>query len=580
MNRKRKIRVQWVLVLVSIVVIYVGLKTSVLAINHEQRIMNSLCFVDEVDGKKLSFAVFKVEREKSYCMILPSAYQKNELDAEIVYEDTFYSLYIDGEKIQNGDLWKDSLREEVHQLKVVDFLGKVRLETSFQILVSEKLPAVMVTVEAKEELLNPKEYANKQYVEKGEMIILDTNGSIVLEDTMERFKVRGNLTSQLAKKPFTFTLSTPQSVLGMSSAQNWHLLANATDSSHIRNKIMLDWAKELSDRYSPNGEYVDLFVNGEYQGLYLLTETIEDGKYRVNRDTGNSIMVEMELDYRAVLEPNYVATEREHYWVIHEELPMLEEEKAEVAEYLNEIESALYTEGGNGTITGKPLEELLDFDSWTDTWLLKEISSDHDLGTTSQFAIVEDWANKSILMAGPEWDFDGTLGNGMVPWSRNPRNLVTVIWNTKGIKSVNQNKWLAQMYQNEKFRELLKEKYKEEIQPKIKRLLEYEIDNYAEAIRANATLDSLRWIGNGEYHDFNAPEGFEVVSNEDYRMKYSVIDVHTDMIKEFLKGKDEFLTQLWLEGVEFEVHIEEHNEDGMNLELNNNIYTWIPKTEP
>ena len=568
---------QGFLIFVAVVSVTIGIKNSILSIDHEQKVMNSLYFVDVVDGKELSFAAFKVDWENSYYMVLPSAYQENEFDAEIFYEDKFYSLYIDGEKIQKGDLWKDRLQEEVHQLKVVDFLGKVRLETPFQVLVSENVPAVLVTVEAKEELLNTKEYANKQYVEKGEMAILDTNGSVVLNDSMERFKVRGNLTSQLAKKPFTFTLSSPQSICGMPASQNWHLLANATDSSHIRNKIMLDWAKEMSDRYTPSGKYVDLFVNGEYQGLYLLTETIEDGEYRVNRDINNSVMIEMELDYRAVLEANYLATDREHYWVIHEELSMLEEEKEAVAEYLNEIESALYAEDGRGTSTGKSLEELLDFDSWTDTWLLKEISSDHDLGTTSQFGIVENWDEKSLLIAGPEWDFDGTLGNGMVPWSKNPRNLVTAIWNTKGIKSVNQNKWLAQMYQNEEFRELLKEKYKEEIQPKIKCLLEYEIDNYAEAIRANATLDSLRWIGNGEYHDFNAPEGFEVVSNEDYRIKYNVIDVHTDMIKEFLKEKDDFLTQLWLEGVEFEVHIEEHNEDGMNLELNNDIYTWIPK---
>ena len=577
MNEKRKIRMRWVLALMSIIVIYIGLKNSILTIEHEQYMMNNLYFVDEMDGRDFSFSFFKVGREDSYYMVLPSAYQKNEFEAEIIYKDRFYSLYIDDEKIQTGDLWKDDLQESVHQLKVVDFLGKVRLETPFQILVSEDIPAVLVTVEAKAELLDTKEYANKQYVEKGEMAILDTNGSVVLEDTMERFKVRGNLTSQLAKKPFTFTLSTPQSICGMSASQNWHLLANATDSSHIRNKIMLDWAKELSDRYTPSGEYVDLFINGEYQGLYLLTETIEDGEYRVKRDRDNSVMVEMELDYRAVLEMNYLATNREHYWVIHEELPMLEEEKEEIAEYLNEIESALYNGEGRGISTGKPLEELLDFDSWTDTWLLKEVSSDHDLGTTSQFAIVENWEKKSILIAGPEWDFDGTLGNGMVPWSKNPRNLVAAIWNTKGIKSVNQNKWLAQMYQNEEFRKLLIKKYEEEIQPKINRLLESEIDAYAESIRANVILDSLRWIGNGEYHNFNSPEDFELASNDDYCIKYDVLDTHTDMIKEFLREKDEFLTELWLEGVKFEVYIEEHNEDGMNLELNNNVYTWIPK---
>ena len=134
----------------------------------------------------------------------------------------------------------------------------------------------------------------------------------------------------------------------------------------------------------------------------------------------------------------------------------------------------MYAEDSRGETTGKPLEELLDFDSWTDTWLLKEISSDHDLGTTSQYAIIENWNEKSILMAGPEWDFDGTFGNGIVPWSNNPRSLVTANYYTKGDISANQNKWLSQMYQNDAFRQLLVEKYQKKIQPKIKKLLEYE----------------------------------------------------------------------------------------------------------
>lgn len=576
-SRKRKIRMQCVLLLLSFMIIYIGIKNSVLAINHEQNVMDSLCFIDKMDGKDIAFSLFKVEQEGSYYMVLPSVYQKNNFEVEIVYEDRFYSIFIDGKKVQKGALWTESLQEEVHQLKVVDLLGKVRLETAFQVLVSENLPAVLVTVEAKEELYNPKEYANKQYLEKGRIQILDTTGSVVLEDILDRFKVRGNLTSNLPKKPFTLTLSTTQSVCGMSPSPNWNLLANATDSSHIRNKMMLDWSNELSERYTPSGEYVDLFVNGEYQGLYLLTETMETGEERINRNPDNSIMVEMELDYRAVLETNYLATEKGHYWIIHEELPMLEEEKEEIEAYLNEIESALYSEDMHGKTSGKPLEELLDFDSWTDTWLLKEISSDHDLGTTSQFAIVENWNEKSILLAGPEWDFDGTFGNGIVPWSNNPRNLVTANYYTKGSVSVNQNKWLSQMYQNENFRQLLIEKYQEKIQPKIIALLEYEIDEYSEVIRRSAVLDSLRWIGNGEYHNFTVPENFVLGTEEDYRSKYDVLDSHIDVVKRFLREKDNFLTQLWIEGVEFEVYVEEHDEGEEGMELNFDTYTWIPK---
>ncbi len=59
-------------------------------------------------------------------------------------------------------------------------------------------------------------------------------------DSLTKFKVRGNLTATLEKKPFTFTLPAPLSLCGMEPAYKWNLLANATDGSYIRNKLVLD----------------------------------------------------------------------------------------------------------------------------------------------------------------------------------------------------------------------------------------------------------------------------------------------------------------------------------------------------
>lgn len=578
MNGKLNTFVRWLLIIASIVVIIIGMKNSITAIEHEENVMSTLRFVDEIDGKEISFAAWEASNDGVYYLVLPSAYLQGNLEVRLSYDDNFYSVFIDGEKYQNDVIWSENLREEIHQLKIVDLLGNVHMEKPFQILVSRDVPSIMVTVEAKEELVSKEEYANKQYVEKGDIVLLDKLGNIVLDGTMERFKVRGNLTATFEKKPFTFTLSENASLLGMSQSKNWHLLANATDGSHIRNKIMLDWAEEISEMYQPNGEWVDLFVNGEYQGLYFLTETIENTESRLNEDPLNSALVEMELYYRALQDENCIITDRYHYWVAHSESVIQEQTLQDIEDYLNDIESALYSIDGISEISGRKLNELIDYDSWSDSWLLKEISSDHDLGTTSQFGVVRDWKNRSILIAGPEWDFDGTMGNGMVPWARNPRNLVTAIPNTKGIESVSQNKWLSQMYQNEDFKALLIRKFEDEVQPKITRLLETEIDDYADRIRRPALLDSLRWNGNGVCRSFALPEEYSLGSEADYH-KYDVLDQHVKMIKDFLSEKELFLQELWLEGAEFEVVIEEHNEDGMNLDLNNDVYTWIRKKD-
>lgn len=578
MTGRIKAIMQGGLLAVAVIVICVGIKTSIEDIAHEENVMNVLQFVDETDGEKISFAAWEASCEGAYYLVLPSAYSQQKFDVEVSYDDRWYSVYIDEEKYRNGDIWTERLQEEIHQIKIVDVFGMTRMVKPFQVLVSEAVPAVLVTVEAKEELLAKEEYANKQYVEKGDIVILDEKGEVVLDETMERFKVRGNLTAEFEKKPFTFTLAKSASLCGMSESRNWHLLADATDGSHIRNKMMLDWADEISEMYQPNGEWVDLFVNGEYQGLYLLTETVEVSESRLNINPSNSVLVEMELDYRALEEENCISTDREHYWVAHSDNVIQEQVLQEIENYLNEIESVLYSAKGIDEFSGRRLSELLDYDSWTDSWLLKEVSSDHDLGTTSQFGVVQDWGNRSILLAGPEWDFDGTLGNGMVPWSRNPKNLVTAIPNTKGIKSVNQNKWLAQMYQHEDFKLILIQKFKEEVQPKIARLLEKEIDDYVDKIRRPALLDSLRWNGNGVNRVFALPENYSLIEAEDYH-KYDVLDQHVEMIKNFLIEKEDFLQKLWIEEREFDVVIEEHNEEGMNLELNNDIYTWVERED-
>ena len=569
---------RWFFLVISIVVIFVGIKESVTAVDHEKNVMEQLKFADVIDGQEIMFSAWYAANEGSYYLVLPSAYMEKDFQTEILYEDKFYSVYIDDMQYPNGAVWSEQLEEEIHELKIEDIFGNIHMKKPFQVLVSEDVPSIMVTVEAKEELYKTEEYANKQYVEKGDIVLLDQSGKVLLNDTMGRFKVRGNLTSNFDKKPFTFTLSKAAALCGMSEAVNWHLLANATDGSHIRNQLMLDWADEMSQMYHPTGKHVDLFVNGEYQGLYFLTETVDAGVIGEDADSFDGMLMEMELDYRAVLEDNYVVTDRKHYWVTHDEMPLTQQELSEITQYLNHIESALYSKKGVSEISGSKLEELLDFDSWTDTWLLKEISSDHDLGTTSQFGVVKNWEERGILFAGPEWDFDGTLGNGMVPWARNPRNLVTAIPNTKGINSVSQNVWLSQMYHHEGFKTLLIQKFQEEVQPKIKRLLDSEIDDYAKVIRRAALLDSLRWNGNGNNYCFALPENYSLGEAKDYR-KYDVLDQHVQMIKDFLQEKEQFLQELWIENAEFEVEIEELNGEGMNLQLNNNIYTWTRKDD-
>ena len=533
-----KLRIVLILVAVLFLVGFVSIGYE--RIIHENEVVNDMCFQEVVQGHFVDFKIWEAETDDTYYLIIPSFFKKETAHFQIKYDDWFYRIYIDDVLCRNDTVWHENLDEEMHSIRIEDITGAVHANKKFQVLLSGKLPTAMIQVEAKEALYTTIDYEKKSFVEKGKISFFDADGNIMVDTDLEVFKVRGNSTAELDKKPFAFTLPQPVSLCGMEAASNWNLLANATDGSHIRNKMVLDWAAEISEDYQPESEFVEVFVNGEYQGLYLLTETIELSENRVEcKDEG--LLIEMDLDYYVKEGQPHIKTNHGHTFIIHSDIPVTDVKIRKVADYLNEIEDVLYQESGKETEAAKPLSKLIDIDSWTDMWLLREISSDHDIGTISQFAYMECWEEKSILKAGPAWDFDATFGNGMVPLYRNPRLLLAAMIDTKGIESTNQNRWLAPMYQNEEFRNALIEKYKNEFYHKISTLLDYEIDAYIFTIRRSALLDSLRWNSDGHYDYIYPPEGFAIQGEGDYH-KYDVLDSHTDMVKNFLSEKQQKAT--------------------------------------
>lgn len=98
--------------------------------------------------------------------------------------------------------------------------------------------------------------------------ILDSNStSLNFEDSI-KIKIRGNTTVGLDKKPYNIKLSSVNSLLGMSSGKKYCLIANRLNKSLIRNKLVYDFSSKLNLEYSVESRFVDVWVNGIYQGNY------------------------------------------------------------------------------------------------------------------------------------------------------------------------------------------------------------------------------------------------------------------------------------------------------------------------
>lgn len=564
-----------ILVVIAILALVMAMLVSYVRTDHEKMIMDDLTLCTVVDGQEFSFKLWQDEEEEEYYLFLPSCFLNREIDLEVHYADNQARLAIDEQRYVDGDIWEQISGESVHNLKLTGIFGAACMEKTVQVLISENLPVMMVTVQDRESLQSSEDFSNKKYLENGELTLLDPDGNLVCSQHMQTFKVRGNLTATLDKKPYTFSLREPVAMLGMNPGMKWNLLANATDGSYIRNKLVLDLANAASDTYEPDGEFVELYLNGMYQGLYLLTEAANIEEKRVNISPSDDWFLEMELDFRMEDGTPYVITNEGQIIEIETENWVSEDDKQEVVTRLNDIESALDSEDGISQISGKHLSELIDFESWAQVWLIEEISGDHDTGIASQFAYMSKDAD-SLLYAGPVWDFDGTMGNVHTAMFANPVALTTSIANSRPEGDANQNRWLAAMYQNPDFRKALEETYETAFLEPFKDILDKQIGVYMAQIHRAAVLDTLRWHENCFEWMFVLPDDLNVPEDGDYT-RFDVLDCQVGMVSDFLAAKYDFLNRLFVEHKDFCIVTAENNAPFYNQDYNHTTYYWVER---
>ena len=94
--------------------------------------------------------------------------------------------------------------------------------------------------------------------------------------------------------------------MGMALNKDWVLLADYCDKSLMRSIWMFEASKAVGMNYTPDYRHVDLYLNNEYQGTYLMTELIEEGSKKVNVEDDGFII---ECDGHYLEEPCYFITE-------------------------------------------------------------------------------------------------------------------------------------------------------------------------------------------------------------------------------------------------------------------------------
>ena len=112
-------------------------------------------------------------------------------------------------------------------------------------------------------------------------------------------QIRGRGNSSLLwydKKPYRLKLNEKHKVLGLSKAKSWVLLANYRDVTDLMNTFVFETGSWLGLPYTNHTRYVELFLNGDYRGVYQLTEQVQQNKNRVAVSNGHGILISLDVD--------------------------------------------------------------------------------------------------------------------------------------------------------------------------------------------------------------------------------------------------------------------------------------------
>ena len=254
----------------------------------------------------------------------------------------------------------------------------------------------------------------------------DYNGNINIE-------IRGAYSQSLPQKPYKITTTDAVfaennvSLLGMPAEHDWCLIANYNDKVFMRNALSYKLFNEMG-HYAAKSKFCEVVVNGIYQGVYLLMESIKRDNNRVDiarldtnensgtNLTGGYIFKSAYWDQTNSWLLNYHPIDHPTFDVrLVYEYPKPEvitpQQKTYIQTFVNDFETALYGSNYADNLLG--YNAYINTDSFIDYFIVNELSRNNDGFKKSCYWHKDKNSNTTIskINAGPVWDFDWAWKN-------------------------------------------------------------------------------------------------------------------------------------------------------------------------
>lgn len=447
-----------------------------------------------------------------YYLFLPSYAHMDQIQ---IHMSTLTTAYIDSIEV------KDSTSLDNFQIdKEYSFSLNTGKDMKIQFCQSSDIPTLYINTASG---TMQKVHEDKEYKELVCINLISPDGNTIFTDNDGRIEGRGSSSWGLEKKPYSLTLSSENSLLNMSPSSDWILLANAKDETNLRNKMIYDLARSLNFNWAPQCQYVDVYLNGSYNGLYLLTEKIQVSDHHLNINTlQGDFLCKVDLSGRWDSMRNPFESSAGRTIEITSPKTSSPSDISRIHSLVNEMEgSILYTPSDTWP-------DNLDLDSWVARYLVDEISANGDSDLASSYFYYEN----GIFYGGPIWDYDSTFGNSVR--NQNPLSFSA----NKYCKAVYyRSPYYDSLYHNEIFYNRVVDMYTQDFLPVIEQLLDNGIEQMAETISSAAKMNSIRW-------------------RSMFDQSTSYVTTISDL-KEYLDLHSDFLSSAWIDKIDYcTVHIE------------------------
>ncbi len=224
-----------------------------------------------------------------------------------------------------------------------------------------------------------------------------------------RIRGRGNSTWEwYPKKPYRLKLDEKAPILGLDEEKDWVLLANYRDPTHLMNTFVFEMGQGLGIPYTNHSRFVELTLNGDYKGLYLLTEQVEQGKNRVAINKHEGLLLSLDVDDGPAEAPGA----GDNFWSEVYRMPVCVK-SPEADDYptpetlVDDARSALGSlERAIQRHDYDALSSICDVDGMIDYLLIQEYIYNVEVAAPRSIFLYRDKGDDAKWTFGPLWDFD------------------------------------------------------------------------------------------------------------------------------------------------------------------------------